>query len=89
MGNKAKGDVPNSVAGLSRWSGILCSLLEWLGCGAKTVYQDFQVGIASQFLERFFGLDEASDESGDDGDEEESSSSSRNNNSESLDFAKD
>lgn len=36
-----------------------------------------------------FGLDEASDESGDDGDEEESSSSSRNNNSESLDFAKD
>ena len=36
-----------------------------------------------------FGLDEASDESGDDGDEEESSSSSRNNNSEARDFAKD
>jgi RNA polymerase-binding transcription factor DksA len=36
-----------------------------------------------------FGLDEASDESGDDGDEEDTSSSSRNNNSESLDFAKD
>ena len=35
-----------------------------------------------------FGLDEASEESGDDADEEETSSSSRNNNSESLDFAK-
>ncbi len=35
-----------------------------------------------------FGLDEASEESGDDADEEETTSTSRNNNSESLDFAK-
>jgi len=30
-----------------------------LGCGTKAVYQDFQVGVAVQFLERFLRFDEA------------------------------
>jgi hypothetical protein len=30
-----------------------------MGIGTKTVDQDFQVGMASQFLERFLRLDEA------------------------------
>ena len=33
------GDVPNSVAGLGRWSWELCGLLERQRLGPKTVYQ--------------------------------------------------